>query len=274
MGIITVNSLRCKKCGECVQSCPAAIIEFSSGNQLPFIESSNESRCIACGHCESVCPESALIHQLTEEVFATEFTSKTAINPSEIGAYFTNRRSIRTYLPKTVDKRVFEQIMDIVRYSPTGTNRQNNKWVIVSDNKIIEQLAEGTINWMRVLLDTNIEMARRLNASALIESFESGVDRICRNAPHIIIGYTDANYPPGLKDSIIASAQLELLLPSFGLGGCWAGYLMLALQYYPDLKKCINLDESSTVHSALMVGYPRYSYLTTPKRNKASVIWL
>ena len=247
---------------------------MSADKNLPFIESSNESRCIACGHCESICPESALLHSLTQQAQASQFEGKAHINPSEIGSYFTNRRSIRKYQQKTVEKNVIEQIMEIVRYAPTGTNRQNNKWVIVSDKKLIEQLAQGTINWMRVLSKANPEMAQRFNASSLISAFEQGNDRICRNAPHIIIGYCDASYLGGIKDVTIAAAHLELLLPSFQLGGCWAGYLMLAMQNYPELKKLVGLDDTSTVHAALMMGYPSFKYYKTPRRNKANIVWL
>ncbi|MDP4272577.1 MAG: nitroreductase, partial [Bacteroidota bacterium] len=68
--------------------------------------------------------------------------------------------------------------------------------------------------------------------------------------------------------------HLELLLPAFGLGGCWAGYLMVALQFSPDLKKVIGLNDSYTVHSALMVGYPKYRYFKTPQRKEAQVNWM
>ena len=274
MNLITINTTTCNKCGICVKSCPISLISMSEENGFPFVKAENESRCISCGHCEAVCSESALKHSSFENDSLFSNNQSLEFEAKDLGMYFRNRRSIRNYLPKSIDKAVLEQIMDIVRYAPTGTNRQFNRWIIVSDKKVIEELTKGTINWMQALSRLNPEMAQRLNAPALIASFEKGQDLICRYAPHIVLCYTNANYTVGAKDATIASAHLELLLPSFGLGGCWAGYLMVALQNSPELKKVIGLDDSSAVHSALMVGYPKYKYYKIPNRNKTNVSWI
>ena len=92
---------------------------------------------------------------------------------------------------------------------------------------------------------------------------------ICRSAPQVIITYSPTAYTIGAKDAVIAASHLELLLPSFGLGGCWAGYLMVALQQYPEAKKAIGLDDKSTVHAALLVGYPKYKYTRVPVRKES-----
>jgi len=164
--------------------------------------------------------------------------------------------------------------MDVVRYAPTGSNQEKNQWVIVQSKEVVAKLAEGTINWMRGVASANPELAKRLNFAGLIASFERGNDVICRDAPHLIIGYANAAHTIGAKDVVIATSHLELLLPAFGLGGCWGGYLMVALQYSPELKKIIGLDDTASVYSALMVGYPKYSYSKIPARKKADINWI
>ena len=151
MSILTIDKIKCKKCGICAQSCTISIIENGIDGKIPFVATANESRCVYCGHCESVCPDGALVHKLSEKALAPLTQDKVSINSSDLGAYFRNRRSIRKYLPKKIDKAILEEVMDIVRYAPTGTNRQLNQWVIVSDTRVIEQLAAGTIEWMKVV---------------------------------------------------------------------------------------------------------------------------
>jgi nitroreductase/NAD-dependent dihydropyrimidine dehydrogenase PreA subunit len=273
MGLITINEEQCVKCGICIHSCPISIIS-SNSDKFPVVTPEKEKSCVYCGHCESVCPEEALMHTLSEKALNPVTNELTRIDPSTLGKYFRSRRSIRNYQNKAVDRKILEDIMDIVRYSPTGTNRQMNQWVIVYDARIVKQLATGTIEWMKTVSSANPAMAAGYNFSALVASFERGSDPICRNAPHLIIAYTSAKYSVGAKDATIAASHLELLLPSYGLGGCWAGFLMMAFQYAPELKKIIGLDESHTVHAPLMVGYPKYPYFKVPVRNKPDIKWL
>ena len=273
MSLITIDPNKCKACRICVQTCPIAIIDEDPADRLPFVSAEKEAFCVLCGHCEAVCPEGALVHsQLQGEDLASP--DALGIKQDQLAAYFRSRRSIRNYSRKPVDKKVLQEVMDVVRYAPTGVNRQMNRWVIVYDKKMVQQLVEGTINWMRTMVSSNPDLSKRLNMPRLIAGFEGGADVICRNAPHLAICYTDAQNVSGAKDAAIAAAHLELLLPSFGLGACWAGYLMVALMYSAELKALIGLDDSMAVHAALLLGYPSFAYYKVPQRKEVDVQWI
>jgi nitroreductase/NAD-dependent dihydropyrimidine dehydrogenase PreA subunit len=274
MSLITVEEEKCTQCNACVESCPAALFKVTSEKSYPVIPKPNESRCIYCGHCESVCPTGALTHQLSEKALASVHDTVKTPGSEELSVYFKNRRSIRQFKSKLIDRQTMEKVMDVVRYAPTGSNRQLTQWIVVSNPELIHELAKSTIDWMKNLMTTNPEMATRLSANRLIYAFENGYDGICRKAPHLFISYAPSSHPGGLKDAVIAASHLELLLPSFGLGGCWAGYLMVALQYWPETKRLIGLDDSSSVHAVLMGGYPKYKYKTIPPRNEPIINWL
>ena len=274
MNVLTVNKSKCTKCGICVASCPISLIETNKADKTPELTAEKEKMCIYCGHCESICPDEALTHQLSEKALNPLESGFAKINPSELGKYFRNRRSIRNYKSKLVDRKILEEIMDVVRYAPTGTNQQRNQWIIVSGSEMVQKLAEGVIDWMRVVSQANPEMAGMYNLKMLVDTFDNGYDIICRNAPHIIIGYSPANYPIGANDVVIATSHLELLAPSYGLGTCWAGFLMMAIRNSTEVKKVVGLDASSAVYTATMLGYPKYQYYRTPVRNKADVKWL
>jgi hypothetical protein len=49
---------------------------------------------------------------------------------------------------------------------------------------------------------------------------------------------------------------------------------MIALRYSPEVRKLVGLDETHAVRSALMVGYPKYSYSKLPYRKNAQVKWM
>ncbi len=274
MSIITVNKEKCTQCNACVESCPISLFKNQEGKAYPEIPEANEKRCIYCGHCEAVCPTGALTLIPSIETGKESIDIVSNLNPTELGAYFKSRRSIRKFKSRPVERKTIEQVMEIVRYAPTGTNRQMNQWTVVSNPEIIKQLADSTVEWMKQVVQSNPEMAARLGMRMIIAAHTRGFDVICHNAPQLIIAHTPASYGIGSKDAVIGTSHLELLLPSFGLGGCWAGYLMLALQQYPEAKKLIGLDDTSTVHAALMVGFPKYKYKRIPARKEANVNWL
>ena len=227
-----------------------------------------------CGHCEVVCPNNALTHLLSQIALKSAEEGNLNIDSVTLSQYFQNRRSIRNYLLKPVDNKILEQLMDTVRYAPTGGNRQLNQWIIVSGKEMKQKLTDGAITWMKAILLTNPELAGGYNFQAVITAVENGVNLICRNAPHVVVGYTAGSHTGGVRDSIIAASHLELLAPSFGLGTCWAGFLMTALQYSPELKKILGIDEASNIHAALMLGYPKFKYYRIPARDEADVKWL
>jgi len=273
MNTLTINTTTCKQCGICVEVCPLGLILMENGG-YPAITSENEARCVKCGHCEAVCTTGALKHNALPEMRTIRKEKLKEINPENLSEYFSSRRSIRKYLPKSVDKATLEKLFETVIYSPTGVNQQQNKWVVICEKKAIRRLSDAVIDWMKGMVDAKADLAQFLGFENLIDLYRKGDDVICREAPVVVIGYTDAAYTGGLIDSVIATSHLELLLPSYGLGGCWAGFLMIALGYSPEVKQIVGLDESHAVRSALMVGYPKYSYSKLPYRNEAKIKWM
>lgn len=273
MGLISINEEKCTKCGRCIAACPVSIIKKDS-NLLPFVGEDKELACIYCGHCESVCPELALVHRLTQHTDLKDAYNFGSINSEKIENYFCSRRSVRNFIQKPVSRDVWNKVMDVVRYAPTGTNSQRNQWIIITDQEIVKKLADATIEWMRKISESNTPLAGGYNFMGIVNSYERGNDRICRNAPNLVISFGDNSYKLGSVDAVIATAHLELLLPNYGVGACWAGFLMMAFQYYPEMKNIVGLGDNDKVHAVLMAGYPKFQYNREPVRNKADIKWL
>jgi nitroreductase/NAD-dependent dihydropyrimidine dehydrogenase PreA subunit len=273
MNALTINTAACQQCGICVEICPMGLVSMGNDGN-PVITEENEARCTQCGHCEAVCTTGALKNNALPSLQAINKEKLQEITPENLSEYFSSRRSIRKYLPKSVDKTTLEKLFDVVSYSPTGVNQQQNKWIVVSDRVVIRRLSDAVIGWMQGMIDAKADLAQFLGFEKLVGSYRQGDDVICREAPVLVVGYTNAAYTGGVLDSVIATSHLELLLPSFGLGGCWAGFVMIALNYSPDVRKLVGLDESHAVRSALMVGYPKYHYSKLPYRKDAQIKWI
>jgi len=269
--MITINETLCSNCSACVDVCPIGLI--CPADTFPIMPVENEKRCLFCGHCESVCPEGALKHSYPEITSESMHSGKSSILPEDLGLYMRNRRSIRNFLEKPVDKKILIEIMDIVRYAPSGMNRQSVNWTIIHNTEKVKQLTELTIEWMKKMVQTENSLKAVIPFNMLIEDYNNGRDSLCRNAPHLFITHTLKNYSIGSIDAVIAITHLDILLPAFGIGGCWAGYFNLALRFCPELFIAAGLPDDQVTHGVLLAGYPKYEYHKIPKRNKPVINW-
>ena len=82
-----------------------------------------------------------------------------------------------------------------------------------------------------------------MNLEALIDQWDKGKDRLCRDAPQLVFAYALNELGSATADCHTALAYLELALPGFGLGSCWAGYVNFAVSPWPNLAKELGLPE-------------------------------
>ena len=273
MNMLYVDQTSCQQCGICVEICPLSVISLNA-EAFPATTDESKSRCVQCGHCEAICSTGALKHKLLPEMDTIRKDKTEEISSENLSEYFRSRRSIRKFLPDQVEKSKLEQLFEVINYAPTGINQQQNKWIMLCDKGKIRELTNAVIIWMKTMVEAKSDLALYLGFENLIASYEQGDDVICRHAPNLVIGYTDASYTGGSLDSVIATSHLELLLPAFGLGSCWAGFVMIALGYSAEVRKVVGLNDSHAVRSALMVGYPKYHFSKIPYRKEAQVMWM
>lgn len=273
MNPIAVDPSKCNNCRTCLETCPVFAIGID-GDGRPSIADDDKKRCVLCGHCEAACPTGALRHAELPESRPIRREVLRTIEPENLSEYFRCRRSIRNYHQRPVERAKLEQVLEVVGHSPTGVNLQANKWVVVTEPDRVRRLGEATVAWMRAMLEAKSPLAEALGFEGLVVDHEAGKGVVCRGAPCLVIGYTDASHTGGALDSLIATAHLDLLLPAFGLGGCWAGYVMIAMGMSPDVRALVGLGDAHAVRSALMIGYPKHRMARVPPRKPAQVAWL
>jgi nitroreductase/ferredoxin len=273
MTLFTVDEAKCKRDGICVAECPAKIIQLKDEDGVPTPVKGADEFCIQCGHCVAVCPHGALSHQSMSPEQCPPVKREWILDPEKVEHFLRSRRSIRTYKEDPVDREIIAKLIDIARYAPSGHNLQPVQWMVIYDHERVQELAGMVVDWMRFMIKEQPAMAAAMNLDKVVAAWEMGMDNVCRNAPHIILAHAPKEDRTALTACTIALTYLELAVPSFGLGACWAGFFGAAAAFWPPMQESLGLPEGHTCFGAMMVGYPKYRYHRLPLRNDPQIIW-
>ncbi len=271
MATILVDEDLCTRCGLCTVVCPVSIVDPAYENTLPVVRDENANLCMGCGHCEVICPTQALLLNILPGEKEELPAGAGEIDAIDLGYYMKKRRSIRFFTEEPVSREDILQILDVVRYAPSGSNVRPVEWIVVHDPKDVRKVAELTIEWMKSLINS----AHPLNvyAPVLVRAWEKGQDVICRDAPHLLVAHVPENTPIASVDGVIALTHFDIAAPAFGIGTCWAGYITLAALSYEPLKKELGIPARRTCAFAMLFGHPKYQTHGLPRRSQVTVKW-
>jgi len=136
-----------------------------------------------------------------------------------------NRKSIREYSDREVEKGLIEKIVDAGRLAATARNEQPWEFVVTRDKKTLKKICD-----------------------------------MCPNGPfikdvsHLIAVFSrDTKYY--IEDCSAATENMLLAIEALGLGGCWiAGDKK---DYAEDIRKIFNAPDGYKLVSMITVGYPK-----------------
>ncbi len=270
---IKIEKELCTGCGTCVSACSHGIIQKNRDDDYPIVVPGLLPYCSRCGHCEASCPKKAISVDYPGAGPVPDYSGVISISPGEIGTLMTMRRSVRHFTKEPVSKETLEEILDIVRYAPTGMNGQSVHWLIFTDPAEINRLAGLIIDWGREVVEKQPDFPLSPVLSALVAKWDEGIDPICHNAPCLAVAYGPDENPVSFIDSVIALTHLDLAAPVFGLGTCWAGFVQIAADTSPEVASFLGLPEGFKSRYAMMIGHPAIKFHNIPRRDSPKVIW-
>lgn len=262
----------CNKDGICSEVCPRKLIEISEGKPVPVAGISN--LCINCGHCMAVCPKGAISINGSKPDDCKKTDKKQQPTYGQLDHLMKTRRSIRIFKDKSIEEIIIQQILDTCRYSPTGSNAQQVKWIIVNDQDKIGELAQLTIDWMKEAIRSNHPLSTTLPLASVVDGWNKGEDRIFRGAPMVLMTHSPKVGSLPLESCVIAMTYFDLAAASLGLGTCWAGLFMVAAEEHPPIRRTLGIPTDQRLYGTMIAGYPKYPYQRIPDRKQPQVVWL
>jgi len=266
MDLLTVNKDKCLRCGICVESCPACILELGSDGPECHVDRG----CMSCGHCVAVCPVGALDNKYVHLEDMRPVTMP-VLDPDTAYEFLRSRRSIRCFKAKAPTEEELTRLLDVCRYAPTATNSQCMYYVVLRGTEQIKAVADAVADWMEIEI-VNGSPNKRYYRTVLHHYRDRGVDIIARNSPCLIFAVTKRLNGCGASSAEQCFAYANLFAPTLGLGSTIAGFIAeCGLQGYEPLREIVGVAPKMKIVGCLMVGYPKYKYKRMPERQHLKV---
>lgn len=212
-----------------------------------------------CGHCYAICPVGAI----TMENYACTgepVVPMTEVDATTLLAAMRSRRSVRRFSARPVEDEKVHAILEAGRYAPTGANTQNVALRILGRK---QDKAE------RICVDL-FRTGKKVGsvASDYLKRIKIPDDFFFKGAPLVIAVSSTSTINAGL-----ASAYMELMANSLGLGVLYSGFFVVCAKLSSKLRKLLELPKNYKVVSCLVVGYAAddVHYHRIPPRRDAQV---
>lgn len=272
---LSIDAAKCTGDGICVAVCPMLLFTMQDG-KAQSVPKAGEA-CIACGQCMAACPTGAIRLDGLDPEELEPVESGIRLSPDFVDHFLMTRRSVRAFTAETLPREKLEELLDVVRWAPTATNRQEVRWIMVEKPEDVRKVATLTMDMVRHLVSTpspDISPQRAAMYAGLVKHWDNGVDIICRGAPHLALAVGSTTPPLRVQDGTIAVTYLELAAHGRRMGTCWAGWVTAAAAVLPKLREFLGLKDDEAVYGGLMLGWPKFRLKHIPARFEAEVQWI
>lgn len=152
------------------------------------------------------------------------------------------RRSIRRFLPKEVEERKVEQLLEAIKWAPSAGNLQARDVILVRDEETKTQLAIAALGQMFV-------------AEAPL------VFVICANKRRSGMRYGKRGEELySIQDATAAVQNLLLMAHYLGLGACWIGAFDES-----EVSRILGIPKDVRPVAIIPLGYPAESPIAPPR---------
>ena len=123
-------------------------------------------------------------------------------------------------------------------------------------------MGKALINYYRDHMQT-VEMGLR--------EAELGKDLLFHSAPSVIIVHSGMEGSTPVEDAQFAAYNIALLAHSAGLGTCFIGYAVEAINRASNVKRYLGIPARNRTHAVITVGYPDVQFYKPALRKKSRV---
>lgn len=252
---VVIDETKCIGCGKCVKDCVAFSLYLENG------KANVREGCIECGHCFAICPVGAVDMPAYDKTDCGEITNLSEIDTETLLAGIKSRRTIRQYKNIPVEQEKIDIILKAGQYAPTGANSQNVAFTILGSKQ--DEIERECVKLFRAGVGIGSKFSSSLKNTDINDKF------FFKGAPLVIVvsGHDSVN-------ATIASAYMELVANSLGLGVLYSGFFCACTKLNPKIKAALKLPKGHKVVTCLIMGYPdvKYERIAPRKEHKVNIL--
>lgn len=177
-----------------------------------------------------------------------------------------NRRAVRDYLDRAVDRSAIESVIAAAILAPSAMNLQPWAFAVILGRERIEGYAKRAKDWLLASLSqTSYDPSFR-------HMLEDPSFAIFHHAPALVVVLAKSSGSQAGEDCCLAAENLMLTARGEGLGSCWIGLARPWLDL-PATKIELKLADQFHVVAPIVLGYPK-TWPESPGRKSAEIYWL
>jgi ferredoxin len=260
---LNINKNKCTNCGLCVKSCITNSINIDD-------HTINEETCFGCFHCLAVCPGKAISY----DGRITENLSKINIKEKDFNNMIYSRRTIRNFKDKEVSYEIINKFINLLKYSPTGTNSQKVHITVVNSKQKVKTVSDMVMRHFTfmsnlfmnfiffpfLVLLLGYKRTRSLNKlKKRLKEYWDGKNILSYDAPCLFIFHSPKSSTPDM-DCNIASTIGVFYAEVLGLSTCINGFFVYGINSNKRIKKYLGIPKNHKVYSTFLLGYAKYKY--------------
>lgn len=286
MSWVSIDYDKCNNCGTCIEGCGRC---FSmEGDRVTVFADIN--CCSLCGRCVALCPTGAVTHTEMDMDNFRKIKKREFITTDDFFEFLRQRRSHRAFTDKKIPEQDMKKLVDIVRYSPTGSNSQMVELLVIQNPSRIKKFSDLSVDFMIKSGAEAKKHAEELKKEGkasqgeinqiemmafygdlMAQSREMGLDPVFYNAPAVMVFHAQDQGFSKKDDCVIASTTTGLLARTMGLEYTYIGIFDGAANGSSEIMEELKLPEGNKVYSVIIVGYPKMKFFSTVDRKPTSV---
>ncbi len=175
-----------------------------------------------------------------------------------------DRRSVRSYADKKVEKDLIEALLTYAVRAPTAMHQEPCAFAVIQDQNLLREISDLAKPQFEKILH-----APGHSKTHATHDFSDPNFNIFYGADTLIV--ITAKLPGHFLDADcwLAAENLMLAATGMGLGTCVIGSALMALNG-PDMKSRLNIPDEYSAVAPIIVGYP--SGITAPSSRKNPVV--
>ena len=258
---VLIDSKKCTGCGICLTDCQRHVLEIQNMKAVVI-----NDQCLKCGHCIAVCPANAVKISGLDDAICEIPAEPVFLNEKDLLTHLKFRRSIRQYRDLPVEKEKLEKIIEAGRISPTASNSQNVRYIVLQKEAGAIEDEGLALYKTQNDLSAALSNSMKLPAKTVHERLKRGF--LFHEAPAVILVIS-----PSEINGCLAAMNMELMAEALGLGTVYVGLFARPANKDKKLRELLGLAEEENIAACFALGYPKVQYLRSAPRKKANVIW-